>query len=83
MEVYILSKWNEVSFEDLLSNFFARKPKEVDGLANKSAMYYRDWMIKKLLGRLEISGIPDNWDYDYFMTALLCRKVLKKRHTGK
>ena len=70
MEVYILSKWNEVRFEDLLSNFFARKPKEVDGLANTSAMYYRDWMIKKLLGRFEISGIPDNWDYDYFMTAL-------------
>ena len=65
-----MSKWNQVSFEDLLSNFFARKPKEVDGLANTSSMYYRDWMIKKLLGRFEISGIPDNWDYDYFMTAL-------------
>lgn len=65
-----MSDWNMVGYEDLKNNFIARKPKEVDGIANTSALYYRDWMIKKLLGRFELSGIPDNWDVDYFMCAL-------------
>lgn len=65
-----MSNWNLLGYEDLKNNFFARKPKEVDGIANTSALYYREWMIKKLLGRFELTGIPENWDVDYFMTAL-------------
>lgn len=69
-EVFTLNNWNLLGYDDLKRQFFATKPREVDGLANTSAMYYRDWMLKKLLGRFEISGIPESWDYDYFMTAL-------------
>ena len=59
-----------VPFQDLLNNFFARRPKDVDGVANTSSMYYRDWLLKKILSRFEFSGIPKFWDADYFLEVL-------------
>ena len=59
-----------VPFQDLLNNFFARRPKDVDGVANTSSMYYRDWLLKKILRRFEFSGIPSYWDSDYFLEVL-------------
>lgn len=32
--------------------------------------YYRNWALKKIFGAFEFSGIPDTWDYDYFLTRL-------------
>lgn len=32
--------------------------------------YYRTWALKKIFGAFEFSGIPDTWDYDYFLTRL-------------
>ena len=65
-----MSKWEKISFEDLKRSFFSEKPKDVDGLANTSALYYRDWMLKKVFGRFKFDGIPDNWDMDYVLSAL-------------
>lgn len=59
-----------VPFQDLINNFFARRPKDVDGVANTSSMYYRDWLLKKILSRFEFSGIPTYWDSDYFLEVL-------------
>ena len=53
-----------------MRNFFARKPKDVDGVFNTSARYYREWMLKKIFGRFEWSGIPEAWDVDYMLEAL-------------
>lgn len=55
MEVYTLSntKWKLAGYDDLARNFFATKPKEVDGIANTSASYYRQWMLKKIFSRFE------------------------------
>lgn len=58
-----------VPFTDLLRNFFARKPKDVDGVANTSAMYYRQWLLRKILGRFDFT-IPEGWDMDYFLYTL-------------
>lgn len=58
-----------VPFNDLLRNFFARKPKDVDGVANTSAMYYRQWLLRKILGRFDFT-IPEGWDMDYFLYTL-------------
>ena len=58
-----------VPFDDLLRNFFARKPKDVDGVANTSAMYYRQWLLKKIFARFEFS-IPKEWELDYFLAVL-------------
>lgn len=64
------TKWESVPYEDLLREFFARKPKEVDGVANASSFYYREWMLKKIFGRFKINGIPEQWDLDYMLSAL-------------
>jgi hypothetical protein len=37
---------------------------------NISSHYYRQYLLKKLFGRFEISGIPDGWDFDYMLEAL-------------
>lgn len=54
-------------FSDLLNNFFAEKPKEVDGVANASAIYYREWLLKKIFARFEIGGFPKFWEMDYYL----------------
>ena len=58
-----------IPFDDLLRNFFAKKPKDVDGVANTSAMYYRQWLLKKIFARFEFS-IPSEWELDYFLDVL-------------
>ena len=58
-----------IPFDDLLRNFFARKPKDVDGVANTSSMYYRQWLLKKILARFDFN-IPSSWDLDYFLKTL-------------
>ena len=60
----------DVPFSDLIHQFFARKPKEVDGVANTSNIYYRDYLLKKILSRFEFSGIPSYWDFDYILEVL-------------
>lgn len=60
----------DVPFSDLLNNFFARKPKDVDGVANTSSLYYREWLLKKILSRIEFKNIPTFWDADYFLEVL-------------
>ena len=60
----------DVPFSDLLNTFFARKPKDVDGVANTSNLYYREYLLKKILSRFEFSGLPDFWDIDYFLEVL-------------
>ena len=71
MEVCLLNK--SIPFSDLLRNFFAVKPKDVDGVANTSALYYRDKLLRVLMGRFEFTGWPDEWDLDYAMTELFLR----------
>lgn len=58
-----------VPFDDLLRNFFARRPKDVDGVANTSAMYYRQLLLKKIFARFEFE-IPKEWELDYFLDVL-------------
>lgn len=60
----------EIPFSDLLRNFFARKPKEVDGVANTSAMYYRAKLFRLLIQRFQFDNIPETWEYDYFLEHL-------------
>ena len=64
-------KEKTVALRDLISQFFAPSPKEVDGVFNRSAFYYRDRLMRNLMGRFEITNFPDTWDFDYFMSNLL------------
>ena len=60
----------DVPFSDLVRQFFAEKPKEVDGVANESAAYYRSRLLQKVLARYEFKGLPTYWDKDYFLETL-------------
>lgn len=59
-----------IPFSDLLDNFFARRPKDVDGVANTSAMFYRAKLLRLILQRFDFQNIPDTWEFDYFLTHL-------------
>ena len=70
MEVLSLSDgWMRVAWSDLKRNFFAEKPKDVDGVANASALYYREFLLKKIFSVFEFT-IPETWSMDYFQTHL-------------
>lgn len=56
--------------KDLLNDFFARKPSDVDGVMNTSAYYYRLYLLKKLFGRFTFENIPEGWDEDYMLETL-------------
>lgn len=72
----------DVPFEDLVHNFFAKKPKDVDGVANTSTMYYRDWLLKKILSRFEFGNLPTYWDMDYFLEVLFLEGKVCITDTG-
>ena len=59
-----------IPFSDLVRNFFARKPKDVDGVANTSSMYYQRKLLRQVMGRFEFTGWPEDWDLDYAMEHL-------------
>lgn len=58
-----------VAWSDLKRNFFAERPKDVDGVANASALYYREFLLKKIFSVFEFT-IPDTWSMDYFQSHL-------------
>lgn len=58
-----------IPFDDMLRNFFARRPKDVDGVANTSSLYYQTKLLKNILARFEF-GLPEGWDRDYFLEIL-------------
>ena len=64
------SLWDKIALKDLLNDFFARKPSDVDGVMNTSAYYYRLYLLKKLFGRFTFENIPDGWDEDYMLETL-------------
>ena len=62
--------WEQIPLNDLLRDFFARKPSDVDGVMNTSAYYYRIYLLKKLFGRFGFENVPEGWDHDYMMEKL-------------
>lgn len=60
----------DIAFDDLRRAFFAKRPRDVDGIRNRSAAYYRRWMLRKLFAIFELSNVPESWDLDYFWTHL-------------
>lgn len=65
-----MSKQFSVAWDDLRRQFFAERPRDVDGVRNRSALYYRRWMLRKVFAIFEWGGLPENWDLDYLQTHL-------------
>lgn len=65
---------SKVAFKDLVRNFFATRPRDVDGVANASAIYYQNFLMRKIFGHFEFSGWPEKWpEQDYAMLQLFRR----------
>ena len=64
------SIWNNIPLKDLVHEFFARRPSDVDRVLNSSTLYYRTYLLKKLFGRFSFENIPEGWDEDYMLEVL-------------
>lgn len=62
-------RWNPYGYDDLKRQFFAEKPRDVDGIANQSAYYFSRKLLRQVFGRFDFT-LPDNWPLDYFLTTL-------------
>lgn len=60
-------------YSDLLTEFLRESPKNVNGIWNSSAMYWREWLLRKVLSCFQFSGFPDTWDLDYFTLTLFLK----------
>lgn len=60
----------DIPRENLERTFYRMSPKSVEGQWNAGNIYYREWMLKKILSRFELVGAPDEWDMQYFWTHL-------------
>lgn len=68
-------------YTDLLNEFLRESPKNVNGIMNSSAIYWREWLLKKVFGCFEFSGFPEEWDLDYFLMTLFLRGYISVQDT--
>lgn len=64
-----MGKTELISYDDLKRLYFAERPRDVDGLANRSTFYHTRKLLRQMFGRFDF-GMPDNWPKDYFLLNL-------------
>lgn len=62
-------RWTSIAFDDLKRQFFAERPRDVDGVANQSAYYFSRKLLRQVFGRFDFK-LPESWPLDYFLTTL-------------
>lgn len=72
---------DEVMRNDLLRDFTSTQPKNVDP-SSTSFMYYVRALFRKAMSIYEFDNIPDNWDYDYFISVLLSQGFITVTDTA-
>ena len=61
---------DEVMKNDMLRDYFSLNPKKVD--PNSTTLnYYIDTLFRKAMSIYKFDGMPETWDYDYFVSVLL------------
>lgn len=66
----------DLPFNNLLRRFFAKRPGDVEGLNNASALYYTRWAWRKMFSRFSLTGKPKDWDESYFWETLFRTGVI-------
>lgn len=66
---------DEIMKNDMLREYFSIRPKDVDPNST-TYYYYMDMLFRKAMSIYIIEGMPENWDYDYFMSVLLSQGVI-------
>lgn len=72
---------DEVMKNDMLRDFMTTQPKNVDP-GSTSFMYYVRALFRKAMSIYEFDNIPDNWDYDYFISVLLSQGFITVTDTA-
>lgn len=61
--------------DDMMRDYLSLEPKKMDPNST-TYWYYIDSLFRKAQSIYEIKGMPDNWDYDYFLTVLLSTGII-------
>ena len=61
---------DEVMKNDTLRDYFSINPKKVDPNST-TYWYYMDMLFRKAMSIYKFENVPENWDYDYFVSVLL------------
>lgn len=72
---------DEVMKNDMLRDFMTTQPKNVDP-ASTSFMYYVRALFRKAMSIYEFKNIPENWDFDYFLSILLSQGFITVTDTA-
>lgn len=65
-----MSNYDEIMYSDELRLISSTRPRTVSPQSN-SFSYYVNALFRKAMSIYEFSGIPESWDYDYFISNLL------------
>lgn len=72
---------DDVMKNDMLRDFMTTQPKNVDP-ASTSFMYYVRALFRKAMSIYEFKNIPENWDFDYFLSILLSQGFITVTDTA-
>ena len=72
---------DEVMKNDMLRDFMTTQPKKVDPNSTSYA-YYARALFRKAMSIYEFDNIPENWDYDYFISVLLSQGFITVTDTA-
>lgn len=61
---------DEVMKNDMLRDYFSISPKKVDPNST-TYFYYMNMLFRKAMSIYKFENVPENWDYDYFVSVLL------------
>lgn len=71
---------DEVMKSDMLRDYYSVNPKKVDP-ASTTFFYYVDTLFRKAQSIYKIEGMPETWDYDYFLSILLSQGFITVTNT--
>lgn len=63
---------DEAMRSDMMRDFISTRPKNVDPNSTSFWFYVRA-LFRKVMSIYELSGFPENWDIDYFMSVLFAQ----------
>lgn len=61
--------------DDMMRDYFSLNPKKVDPNST-TYWYYIDSLFRKAQSIYTITGMPESWDYDYFLSVLLSTGII-------
>ena len=67
-----MSNFDEIMYSDELRLISSTRPRTVSPQST-SFSYYVSALFRKAMSVYEFSGIPEHWDYDYFLSNLLAQ----------